>query len=113
MQAMVDTGLKVLINNGDIRDFGKLLHESWQIKRTLSSKVSTSQIDAIYGKALKAGAIGGKLCGAGGGGFMLLFVEPDKQLAVRQALKNYMHVPFAFEWSGSQIIFFQPNSLET
>jgi len=113
MQAMVDTGLKVLVNNGDIRDFGRLMNESWQIKRTLSSKVSSPEIDVIYGKALKAGAIGGKLCGAGGGGFMLLFVEPDKQLTVRQALKNYLYVPFEFEWSGSQIIFFRPNSLET
>ncbi|MFC1497443.1 kinase [Verrucomicrobiota bacterium] len=110
MYKMVDEGIDTLTGKGDISDFGRLLNESWQLKRTLGEKVSTDTIDAIYNKALNAGAIGGKLCGAGGGGFILLFVEPDKQPAVIKAMDNYLHVPFEFEWRGSQIIFIAPNS---
>ena len=108
MQAMVDEGMNILSSNEDIHSFGKLLHEGWQLKRTLSSRISNDNIDAIYDKALKAGAIGGKLCGAGGGGFLLLFVEPDRQAVLVDALKGYLHVPFEFDWLGSQIIFYQP-----
>ena len=108
MQSLVGQGIKVLSGNGDIRAFGKLLHEGWQLKRTLSAKISNDTIDAIYEKALKAGAIGGKLCGAGGGGFLLLFVEPDRRKGMIEELKDYLHVPFEFEWLGSQIIFYQP-----
>ncbi|MFC1461172.1 kinase [Verrucomicrobiota bacterium] len=108
MQEMVAQGIKILTDGSDMTDFGRLLHESWQLKRSLSSKISNEQIDTLYGKALAAGAIGGKLCGAGGGGFILLFAEPGKQPAVIEALKGYLHVPFEFESQGSQIIFFQP-----
>ncbi len=108
MKEMVDEAVNILNSNGqsNIEDFGKLLNESWKLKRSLSSRVTTSEIDQMYATALKAGAIGGKLCGAGGGGFMLLFVPPRKQRLVRQALKSLLHVPFRFEALGSQIILY-------
>ena len=108
MRRMVDAALDILFNDRDIRLFGDLLHRAWICKQSLSNKVSTSQIDSIYETARKAGAIGGKLLGAGGGGFMLLFVEPEKQPHVREALKGLVHVPFQFEASGSQIIYYEP-----
>ena len=110
MQAMVDEGVDILRAERDLRDFGKLMHEGWKLKRTLSSRISNSNIDAIYDRALAGGALGGKLCGAGGGGFLLLFVEPDKQESVRQAVQNLLHVPFSFDWLGSRIIFYQPDA---
>ena len=113
MAAMVDQGLRLLTDGRDLADFGRLLHESWLLKRSLSSRVSTPEIDAMYATARKAGAIGGKITGAGGGGFLLLYVEPDRQLAVRQALSHLLHVPFDLDHSGSQIIFSNPIPLET
>ena len=109
MQAMVEEGINILREGRDFREFGALLQESWKLKRTLSSRISNNHIDAIYDKAIAAGALGGKLCGAGGGGFLLLFAEPDKQPAVRHALKDYLHVPFLFDWFGSTIIFHRPS----
>ena len=105
MCRMVDEALKIVIENGDIKDFGRLLHESWKLKRSLTDKISTPEIDDIYNTAYKSGAMGGKLLGAGGGGFMILFVEPDKQPRIKKSLKNVLHVPFKFENSGSEIIF--------
>lgn len=99
-----------ILNAGDLLKFGKLLHESWQLKRSLSDKISTSHIDDLYDTAMRAGAIGGKLLGAGGGGFVLLFVEPHQKPKVRQALKDLLEVPIKFENLGSQIIFFQPDT---
>ena len=105
MREMVDEAVEILNNgNTDIEGFGKLLDDSWRLKRSLSSRVSTDAVDDMYEVALKAGAIGGKLCGAGGGGFMLLFVPPRKQRQVRKALDKFLHVPFNFETLGSQII---------
>jgi D-glycero-alpha-D-manno-heptose-7-phosphate kinase len=104
MREMVDESVNILNNGADIEAFGELLDESWRLKRSLSSRVSTDTIDTMYETALKAGAIGGKLCGAGGGGFMLLFVPPRKQRHVRKALNSLLHVPFNFETLGSQII---------
>lgn len=98
-----------ILNKGDLEDFGKLLHESWKIKRELSSKISTPHIDEIYDAARSAGASGGKLLGAGGGGFIIFFAHPSKQAKVREALKKLLLVPFKFEDLGSQIIFYQPN----
>lgn len=106
MNKMVDQAFHMLNSKQDIRDFGKLLHESWQLKRSLSSSVSNSVIDKIYRKALLQGAIGGKIIGAGGGGFLLLFVPPAHQRKVRKALGKLIHVPFTFERDGSQIIFY-------
>lgn len=108
MRGMVDEALDLLSSGADIRAFGELLHATWAFKRSLSDQVSNEQIDNIYAAARKAGAIGGKLLGAGGGGFMLLFVESEKQAAVRQALHQLIHVPFQFEMTGSQVIYYQP-----
>ncbi|MCA9406331.1 MAG: kinase [Candidatus Omnitrophica bacterium] len=98
-----------LLNAGRLKEFGELLDESWNIKRTLSTRVSTSKIDAMYDAAKKAGAVGGKLLGAGGGGFVLLFVPPAQQKKVNESLKKLLLVPFKFENLGTQIIFYQPN----
>jgi D-glycero-alpha-D-manno-heptose-7-phosphate kinase len=108
LMALVQHGVEVLASGGDLSDFGRLLHEGWQIKRRLSSKVSTSWIDRIYQRALDAGALGGKLLGAGGGGFLLLYVEPDNRARVRQALAELPEAVFAFESTGSRVIFYRP-----
>jgi D-glycero-alpha-D-manno-heptose-7-phosphate kinase len=105
MKDMVDEAISILSSGQDIRGFGELLHEAWQAKRSLSGQVSNSYVDELYETARKAGAIGGKLIGAGGGGFVLLFVPPERQQAVRDALTGLICVPFKFEFSGSQIIF--------
>ncbi|MCL4370462.1 MAG: kinase [Chloroflexi bacterium] len=106
MKDLVDESISILVGGQEITDFGELLHESWQAKRSLSSQVSNADVDQIYEEATSAGAVGGKLIGAGGGGFMLLFVPPSHQTRVRERLNGLLHVPFRFEHSGSQIIFF-------
>lgn len=107
MTEMVDEAIEILNDNdSDLTDFGRLLHKSWMIKRKLTNRITTENIDAIYKVAMNAGALGGKLLGAGGGGFMLFFVEPEKQLKVMEKLKSLLYVPFRFENLGSQIIYF-------
>ncbi len=107
MAEMVDEAIDILNEKDlDLTDFGKLLHENWMIKRKLTDKISTPTIDKIYNDAIKAGALGGKLLGAGGGGFILFFVEPKKQQNVMKKLKNLLYVPFRFENLGSQIIYY-------
>lgn len=106
---LVEESVSILNGNQDISAFGELMHEAWQTKRTLSSLVSNDEVDTMYQQALDAGAIGGKLAGAGGGGFFMLFVPPSKQKDVREALSHLIHVPFKFEFSGSQVIFFDPD----
>ena len=106
--ALVDQGIAALSGDEDIAYFGELLHEAWQVKRSLSASVSTSHIEDIYAAARSAGAIGGKVLGAGGGGFMVFFVPPARQAAVRASLQGLIHVPFRFESSGSQIVYFDP-----
>jgi len=107
MFEMVNRAVDILCgSDSDLTDFGKLLHETWMIKRKLTSKITTPLVDEIYDSARKAGAIGGKLLGAGGGGFILFFVEPEKQNAVKAKLKDLLHVPFRFEETGSQIIYY-------
>lgn len=108
MYGLVEEAAKVLNNGAPLAEFGRLLHESWQIKRSLTDKISTSQIDEIYETARKAGAVGGKLLGAGGGGFMLFFAEPGARSRIQQALGRLLHVPFQFENQGSQIVFYEP-----
>lgn len=93
-----------ILLNGDVLDIGRMLHESWKLKKRLSDKISTPYVDYIYDRAHKAGAIGGKLCGAGGGGFMLLFVEPNKQAKVKKNLDGILIVPFEIEDNGTQIL---------
>jgi D-glycero-alpha-D-manno-heptose-7-phosphate kinase len=111
MTAMVDQGVSILAGSHPLSDFGGLLHEAWTHKRKLSEMVTTGEIDRIYAQAREAGAVGGKLLGAGGGGFMLLFVAPEKQAAVRERLSKFVHVPFEFDMSGSRIVLYQPNGL--
>ena len=106
MNDLLEESISILNSGKDINGFGKLLHKAWQAKRSLSNKVSNSNVDELYNTVRSAGAIGGKLTGAGGGGFMLLFVPPEKQKKVREKLKKLIHVPFKFESAGSQIIFF-------
>lgn len=109
MYQMVDEAINIL-NGNKIRNFGKLLNESWELKKSLSHKISIPHIDDIYNIARKAGAIGGKLLGAGGGGFILFFVEPKRQQILKKKLENLLYVPFRFEDLGTQIIFYQPHS---
>lgn len=112
MREMVDEALSILLNpNTSIEEFGKLLDESWKYKRSLSDKVSTPEIDAIYEEAMRAGAIGGKILGAGGGGFMLLFARPEDQPRIRERLNKLIHVPFRFDNSGSRVVLYQPDGL--
>lgn len=96
-----------LDGNDLIENLGLLMHEGWELKKQLSSKISNTHIDNFYQQALQAGAIGGKLCGAGYGGFLLLTVPKDKQNSVRIALKDLLEVDFKFDHSGSQIIYQQ------
>lgn len=111
MHGMVDEAISILQRQTTLDDFGKLLHESWMLKRSLSKKISTSQIDAIYDTALQAGALGGKVLGAGGGGFLLLFVLPERRHIVCERLKGLLEVPFHFEYMGSQVIFYDPTKI--
>jgi D-glycero-alpha-D-manno-heptose-7-phosphate kinase len=89
-----------------IADNVSLLHEQWQLKRGMSAEVTNAEIDRIYEVGLRAGATGGKLLGAGGGGFMLFFVEPERRLRVLEAMSGLLHVPVRFDFLGSQIVYF-------
>jgi D-glycero-alpha-D-manno-heptose-7-phosphate kinase len=112
MNEMVSEAINILADaNVSIDEFGKLLDLSWKYKRSLSDRVSTPEIDLIYDTAMSAGAIGGKILGAGGGGFMLLFAKPDKHAAIRERLKDLVHVSFNFDDSGSRVVLYQPNGL--
>jgi D-glycero-alpha-D-manno-heptose-7-phosphate kinase len=106
MYDYVEQSCAILNSGQSLAAFGELLHRAWQAKRALSDKVSNARVDALYDEARQAGAVGGKLLGAGGGGFILLFVPPEKQAKVRKQLNRLIEVPFEFEFSGSQIIFF-------
>ena len=107
MYEMVDEAVGIL-SMGDLKDFGKLMHEGWMIKKSLTSKITTPLIDEVYKGGLEAGALGGKLLGAGSGGFMLFFVQPELQRNVRNKLSKLLNVPFKFENLGSQIIYYAP-----
>jgi len=107
IQQLVGEGRRILCDGkSDMREFGELLHEGWMLKRALSSRISNSFIDEPYGQARKHGAIGGKLLGAGGGGFLLLFAPPERHQALRENLPQLMHVPFAFEEDGVGLVHF-------
>jgi len=107
MKDLVEESLSLINSNTGLSGFGELMHEAWQAKRSLSSSVTNDEVDQMYAAARSAGAIGGKITGAGGGGFMLLFVPPEHQAKVRQALNKLIHVPFSFDNNGSQIVYFQ------
>jgi len=109
MKSLVDEACEILVLGKDLTFFGELLNKTWELKKTLSGKISSDKIDAMYDSAIKAGAIGGKLLGAGGGGFMIFFVHLDRQNEVKKALDGYLHIPFKFDFSGSEIIVYEPN----
>jgi D-glycero-alpha-D-manno-heptose-7-phosphate kinase len=104
MHAMVDKAAAFL-EKGNVDAFGRLLHESWQLKRSLSDVISTPHIDAIYDAAREAGALGGKILGAGGGGFMLIYADPSKHATIKERLKSLLYVPFKFEKTGTEVIY--------
>ena len=113
IKEMVDEGMSILQNpSTPIMDLGKLMHESWKLKRSLSVKVSTPKIDEIYEAGIKAGATGGKVLGAGGGGFILFFAEPKKHKKIREHLKSLVHVAFHFDDVGSKIVVYEPNGFK-
>jgi D-glycero-alpha-D-manno-heptose-7-phosphate kinase len=103
---MVTEAISLLAGPGDLAAFGRLLDEGWELKRSLGARVTNPRVEEIYATARAAGALGGKLMGAGGGGFLLLFVPVMRQPKVRQMLEGLVHVPFRFESAGSQVIFF-------
>lgn len=105
MKSMVADALGILASDGDLNDFGRLLDETWKIKRGLSSKITNAQIDEIYNRARQAGAIGGKLLGAGGGGFFLFYVEQSKQRHFEQEMSPLQTISFCFELEGSKVIY--------
>lgn len=111
MKEMAKEAIAILQGNASLDEFGRLLEQGWQCKKSLSNKVSTTEIDQIYTAAREAGALGGKLLGAGGGGFMLFFVRPEDQAKVRKRLHKLIHVPFRFENSGSRVVLYQPSGL--
>lgn len=111
MHGMVDDALGILQSSSSlIQDFGELLHEGWTLKRGLSDKVSTDAIDEVYANGRQAGAVGGKLLGAGGGGFILFAAPKERHASIRKSLKGLIEVPFKFDHAGSQIILFNPNA---
>lgn len=113
MLALVDEAEKVLVDKqSDLDEFGRLLDHTWRIKRKTGNTVSTNSIDELYDKGLKAGALGGKLLGAGGGGFLVFYVEPDKQEKVKKAMEDLLYIPFEFEDGGTTVIHYSPETYE-
>ena len=111
MLSLVDEAEDVLTNKmRDLDDFGRLLDATWRLKRQTGSAISTDSIDALYERGISAGALGGKLLGAGGGGFMLFYVPPELQESVRREMNGLIHVPFAFENEGTQVMHYAPES---
>jgi D-glycero-alpha-D-manno-heptose-7-phosphate kinase len=112
MQQMVDEGEAIVTDERrSLNDFGRLLHEGWKIKKSLTSKISNPSLDVIYEAGLDAGAIGGKLLGAGGGGFMLFFIPPARREALRRRLQGLLCVPFRFSGTGSQVVVYEPEEM--
>lgn len=94
----------------DLDDFGRLLDATWRLKRRTGGAITTGDIDTLYERGLRAGALGGKLLGAGGGGFLLFYARPERQPALREAMKGLLHVPFEFESGGTRVIYYAPES---
>jgi D-glycero-alpha-D-manno-heptose-7-phosphate kinase len=112
MLQMVDEGEAIIANpNRSLDEFGRLLHQGWLIKRSLTQKVSTAHIDEIYNAGINAGALGGKLLGAGGGGFMLFYVSPERRAELRARLKKLLCVPFGFSKQGSHVVLYEPEQV--
>ncbi len=113
MYSLVDEAEKVLTDNSsDLDDFGRLLDHTWRLKRQTGSAVSTNSIDSLYEKGIAAGALGGKLLGAGGGGFLVFYVQHEYQQAVKNAMNELMFIPFEFENGGTRVIHYSPESYE-
>lgn len=109
MLALVADAESLLTNkNADLDDFGRMLDHTWKLKRQIGSAVSTNSIDELYEKGINAGALGGKLLGAGSGGFLIFYVQPDRQESVRLAMRNLMYIPFKFEDGGTRVIYYAP-----
>ena len=109
MLTLVDEAESILTDQSkDLDDFGKFLDVTWKLKRQTGKSVSTSNIDNLYDKGISAGALGGKLLGAGGGGFLVFYVTPEKQVAVKEAMKDLLYIPFEFEDNGAQVIYYGP-----
>lgn len=109
MYKLVDEAERILTDKStDLDDFGRLLDHTWKLKRQTGAAVSTDSIDGLYARGIAAGALGGKLLGAGGGGFLLFYVQPEKQSEVRKAMKDLMYIPFEFENSGTRVIHYTP-----
>lgn len=113
MYELVDEAEQVLVDKTrDLDDFGRLLDATWKLKRQTGAAISTDSIDELYAKGMEAGALGGKLLGAGGGGFLIYYVRPEKQAVVREAMKNLMYIPFRFENGGTRVIHYTPETYE-
>jgi D-glycero-alpha-D-manno-heptose-7-phosphate kinase len=110
MQQMVDPAIGILTGQGPIAEFGRLIHEAWEIKRSLAKNIAPPFVNDIYGVAREHGAIGGKLLGAGGGGFMLLFARPEDHVRIFEALHSLLVVPIELERAGSQLLFYEPSN---
>jgi len=109
MYELVDEAEKVLTDtNGDLDNFGRLLDTTWRLKKDTGCAISTGGIDDYYEKGIAAGALGGKLLGAGGGGFLVFYVRPEEQKAVKEAMKDLMYIPFKFEDGGTRVIHYSP-----
>lgn len=114
MLSLVDEAQKVLTESGaDLNDFGRLLDTTWRLKRSTGGKISTDEIDALYEKGKKAGALGGKLLGAGGGGFLLFYADADRRENVVSAMSDLLHVPFEFENDGTRVVYYTPEFYST
>ena len=113
MYELVNEAESILTDkNRDLDDFGKLLDNTWKLKKATGSSISTNSIDELYKTGIEAGALGGKLLGAGGGGFLVFYVQPEKQESVKKAMNHLMHIPFKFEDSGTQVIHYSPEEFE-
>ena len=109
MKELVEEAYDILISDRPLKEFGELLNYTWELKKSLSNRITNNDIDIMYKKALNAGAVGGKLLGAGGGGFMIFYVEQNNHIAVQNALKEYLHIPFEFDFDGSKIVVYKQN----
>src|SRR3989338_6837247 len=105
----VDAAMEIVTGRGELEAFGRLLHDAWELKRGLTGRITTPEIDAMYDEARAAGALGGKLLGAGGGGFILFYAPPGAHRRIKERLRHLLWVPFAFERQGSEIIFYEPD----
>lgn len=113
MYQLVGEAEGILTNKqADLDEFGRLLDHTWKLKRQTGSRVSTDTIDELYSCGMNAGAIGGKLLGAGGGGFLIFYVTPEYQQQVREAMKDLLYIPFQFENSGTKVIYYQPEEYQ-